>query len=156
MRTFSISAGLAASTVTPGSTAPEESLTVPAMTACADAADGIKHDPRESPRLLTTTRISHLAVRLFFASGQTVRPRLFVCRPYGFFVLRLVYARASPVSRLNAWIRGARSHAIQKARDWDCGRCWLRISTARAPGGEYVGPAEAGPYVRGHGPAEGG
>ena len=39
LRTFSISAGLAASTVTPGSTAPEVSLTTPAMppAACARA-----------------------------------------------------------------------------------------------------------------------
>jgi hypothetical protein len=34
-RTFSISAGLAASTVTPGSTAPDVSLTMPAIEACA-------------------------------------------------------------------------------------------------------------------------
>src|SRR6267142_1338971 len=38
--TFSISAGLAASTVTPGSTAPEESLTAPTMDACAKAEIG--------------------------------------------------------------------------------------------------------------------
>ena len=35
VRTFSISAGLAASTVTPGSTAPDVSATVPAIDACA-------------------------------------------------------------------------------------------------------------------------
>src|SRR5678810_1184940 len=40
VRTFSISAGLAASTVTPGSTAPDASLTVPEMDACAYAATG--------------------------------------------------------------------------------------------------------------------
>ncbi len=40
-RTFSISAGLAASTVTPGSTAPDVSFTVPAMAlVCADATAG--------------------------------------------------------------------------------------------------------------------
>ena len=38
MRTFSISAGLAASTVTPGSTAPEASRTTPAIEACAACA----------------------------------------------------------------------------------------------------------------------
>src|SRR5262245_42865008 len=38
--TFSIRAGLAASTVTPGSTAPEASLTTPVMEACAHATDG--------------------------------------------------------------------------------------------------------------------
>src|SRR4029434_2376300 len=39
-RTFSISAGLAASTVTPGSTPPDASLTTPVIAACAYAADG--------------------------------------------------------------------------------------------------------------------
>src|SRR5262245_5595421 len=39
-RTFSINAGLAASTVTPGRTAPDVSLATPAMDACADAAAG--------------------------------------------------------------------------------------------------------------------
>src|SRR5713226_5781922 len=39
-RVFSISAGLDASTVTPGSTAPEESCTRPEMLACAAACAG--------------------------------------------------------------------------------------------------------------------
>src|SRR6185436_18686896 len=39
-RAFSINAGLAASTVTPGRTAPDVSLTTPAMDACAYAAAG--------------------------------------------------------------------------------------------------------------------
>src|SRR5262249_31415054 len=39
-RTFSISAGLAASTVTPGSTAPVASLTTPANALCARAVVG--------------------------------------------------------------------------------------------------------------------
>src|SRR5262249_39833260 len=39
-RTFSINAGLAASTVTPGSTAPEPSLTTPVMDAWARAIEG--------------------------------------------------------------------------------------------------------------------
>src|SRR5438552_13140297 len=39
-RTFSISTGLAASTVTPGSTAPDASLTTPVMAACANAVTG--------------------------------------------------------------------------------------------------------------------
>src|SRR3990172_12629534 len=41
-RTFSMRAGLAASTVTPGSTAPDASFTTPAMDPCADAAAGIR------------------------------------------------------------------------------------------------------------------
>src|SRR5688572_1758670 len=39
-RTFSINAGLLASTVTPGSTAPDASRTTPAMLAWAYATDG--------------------------------------------------------------------------------------------------------------------
>src|SRR5439155_26100170 len=42
-RTFSINAGLDASTVTPGNTAPEVSLTVPVMLACAYRIEG--HSP---------------------------------------------------------------------------------------------------------------
>src|SRR6185503_13537401 len=41
VRAFSMSAGLEASTVTPGSTAPVASFTTPVMEACANAAEGI-------------------------------------------------------------------------------------------------------------------
>jgi hypothetical protein len=40
MRTFSMSAGLEASTVTPGSTPPDWSLTVPVRVPCAKTSDG--------------------------------------------------------------------------------------------------------------------
>jgi hypothetical protein len=40
LRDFSISAELAASTVTPGSTAPDESFTTPVSVACANAEAG--------------------------------------------------------------------------------------------------------------------
>ena len=40
VRTFSMRAGLDASTVTPGSTPPDSSLTVPVRVPCADAKDG--------------------------------------------------------------------------------------------------------------------
>jgi hypothetical protein len=39
-RTLSIRTGLAASTLTPGKTAPELSLTTPVIAACAEAVDG--------------------------------------------------------------------------------------------------------------------
>src|SRR6266550_1167900 len=70
-RTFSISAGLAASTVTPGRTAPDVSFTVPTMLAWAYAVAGIdemkriQQDNRES---FASTRISALLV-----SGRTSR-----------------------------------------------------------------------------------
>ena len=44
-RTFSISAGLEASTVTPGNTAPEVSRTTPAIEAWANAAAGSNNAP---------------------------------------------------------------------------------------------------------------
>src|SRR5882672_11759938 len=43
--TFSIKTGLAASTVTPGSTAPDVSRTTPVMAACAYAAAGNSKKP---------------------------------------------------------------------------------------------------------------
>src|SRR5438876_9451643 len=47
MRTFSISTGLVASTVTPGSTAPVVSRTRPVMALCADAKVGTRNNPRK-------------------------------------------------------------------------------------------------------------
>ena len=44
-RTFSIRTGLAASTVTPGSTPPDVSRTTPVMAACAYAAAGSSRKP---------------------------------------------------------------------------------------------------------------
>src|SRR5438477_4442822 len=49
-RTFSIRTGLDASTVTPGKTAPEASLTTPVIAACAWAVDG------KSNETITTRR----------------------------------------------------------------------------------------------------
>src|SRR5205809_7608494 len=51
-RDFSMSAGLEASTVTPGSTAPEASLTMPTIDAWANAIAGM---PRSATRTRTTT-----------------------------------------------------------------------------------------------------
>src|SRR5947208_15235935 len=46
VRVFSMSAGLAASTVTPGSTAPDGSLTVPVREACANTVAGRRKTTR--------------------------------------------------------------------------------------------------------------
>src|SRR5688500_5776859 len=52
VRTFSISAALAASTVTPGSTEPDASLTTPLIAACADATTGNNSaNPKTNPIL---------------------------------------------------------------------------------------------------------
>jgi len=58
VRVFSISAGLAASTVTPGSTAPDESCTSPEILACAEANAGRQRMPA------AITRSSALARRI--------------------------------------------------------------------------------------------
>src|SRR5688572_29440340 len=62
VRTFSISAGLLASTLTPGRIAPEVSLTVPAMTACATAVVGRSAKQTQTARDPTKLRIWHLHV----------------------------------------------------------------------------------------------
>src|SRR5687767_15663567 len=61
-RTFSIRTGLAASTVTPGSTAPDASLTTPVMAPCAIAAAGTS---RTTSRTAADRRASgHIAFLL--------------------------------------------------------------------------------------------
>src|SRR5258705_10590709 len=47
-RTFSISAGLDASTLTPGSTAPDVSRTTPVIDACAYKSEGMMRSPMEA------------------------------------------------------------------------------------------------------------
>src|SRR2546421_11664891 len=49
-RTFSISAGLAASTFTPGRTPPELSLTTPVIAACAKPVDGKSRETNTNRR----------------------------------------------------------------------------------------------------------
>src|SRR6185503_7608809 len=57
LRAFSISAGLAASTVTPGRTAPELSLTIPVIDACACANAGAIANTNTTRRTHWTPRI---------------------------------------------------------------------------------------------------
>src|SRR5690349_21800723 len=57
-----MSAGLLASTVTPGRSAPDVSLTVPAMTACAAAVVGTSARKTQTARDPTKLRIWHLHV----------------------------------------------------------------------------------------------
>src|SRR5512145_3245808 len=62
VRTFSMRAGLLASTVTPGRIAPDVSRTVPAMTACAAAVMGSSAKQTQTARDPTKLRIWHLHV----------------------------------------------------------------------------------------------
>src|SRR5262245_32752207 len=73
VRTFSISAGLEASTVTPGSTAPDESLTAPAIVACAHAVDCAAMRHASTNNVRTHTRICEFSVSWLTSPG---RPRL--------------------------------------------------------------------------------
>src|SRR5262245_36053349 len=52
-----MSAGLDASTVTPGSTAPDASFTAPVMTACASAAAGTNNANPTAARTFASKRI---------------------------------------------------------------------------------------------------
>src|SRR4051812_33811162 len=70
-RTFSISTGLAASIVTPGSTAPELSLTVPEIEACANTDAGSKSS-HDSP---TTIRCDAPMRTLLVWTGRFHRGR---------------------------------------------------------------------------------
>src|SRR5687767_12667677 len=63
-RTFSISAGLEASTVTPGRIAPDASFTTPAMDACAYAAAGMSTRHTSASSIPFTTRTGFLLYRM--------------------------------------------------------------------------------------------
>src|SRR4026209_91461 len=69
-RTFSISAGLAASTVTPGRTAPDPSRTTPVMLLCARADAGKRRNED------TTTRAGIQRVFIVALLKKYVRGRL--------------------------------------------------------------------------------
>src|SRR5258705_8034046 len=75
-RAFSMSAGLEASTVTPGSTAPEASFTTPVMEACANAAEGIRRASstatrqRAANRPMTPPSVGCLLLVLVFPRGR--------------------------------------------------------------------------------------
>ena len=62
VRTFSMSAGLVASTVTPGKTAPEVSLTTPAITACAKTPEGMMRIDADITNACRAERMLHLAI----------------------------------------------------------------------------------------------
>ena len=68
LRAFSISAGLDASTVTPGSTAPDASLTTPVMEAWANAAAGTSTRSSNAPNPTCNLRMHYLPS---FTYGRT-------------------------------------------------------------------------------------
>src|SRR5262245_51501700 len=76
-RVFSISAGLDASTVTPGRTAPDESRTVPVTDACAKRGAGISRTAR-IVRPFVALRMKHVLLPDGHETTRTLdrRPRL--------------------------------------------------------------------------------
>src|SRR5712691_1206072 len=72
LRTFSINAGLDASTVTPGSTPPDTSLTVPAIVACAYAVVETNTDTITPAATFSTLRI-RTSVRKLSGKPQSTR-----------------------------------------------------------------------------------
>jgi hypothetical protein len=76
VRTFSMSAGLDASTVTPGSTAPDASLTTPLITACADATSGSNI---ANAKVAKTLRI--LSTAILRLSFLRIEPSIMSCEP---------------------------------------------------------------------------
>ena len=87
-RTFSIRAGLAASTVTPGSTAPDVSLTAPAMTACANVIAGKSAIPAAMVRVLT----KRIPVTSYFPALTRNNGEL-CCFPWGEMLLQQTWKR---------------------------------------------------------------
>ena len=100
VRAFSISAGLEASTVTPGSTAPDASLTTPVMDACANAVAGRK---TKKPMATHLDRQSahEISLRTCIREVRIVWRRLQRCP---------VKKRSNLGTVLNATIQSARSN----------------------------------------------
>src|SRR5262249_19294079 len=72
VRTFSISTGLAASTVTPGSTPPDASLTVPVMEDCARAGRGASRKNARAIQRGENRRLKRKPIdRLLFETSWT-------------------------------------------------------------------------------------
>src|SRR6185436_17414850 len=69
VRVFSISAGLEASTVTPGSTPPDASRTVPVRVACANTVAGSKRST-SNVKLLSAVRIESVFLLVVENGGR--------------------------------------------------------------------------------------
>ena len=76
VRTFSMSAGLVASTVTPGRTAPEVSLTEPAITACAKTPVGTRTIDARITNACRVERMIHLAMGFPWKGWHTLLPQV--------------------------------------------------------------------------------
>src|SRR2546422_1200765 len=101
VRTFSISAGLAASTVTPGITAPVASLTVPAMV-CARAAGAVASNKTK------TTRIRQAVHLILILHGSRRDDERLPCR----CPRRQVLSGAGPDANTRPEPRRAASHGV--------------------------------------------
>src|SRR4051812_13980675 len=116
VRVFSMSAGLAASTVTPGRTAPDGSFTVPAIDACAWAATGArsvipsKHKTLKQPRIVPPLCEAH---RPTDEPCQTVERRINIYFTRGLHpIARRIVKRQ--IERMGVWVSKVKQ-LIQKA-----------------------------------------
>src|SRR2546425_10557970 len=102
LRTFSIRAGLAASTVTPGSTPPEASLTTPAIplavACCAEAAGDssnthmttLRTTPTTFTRTIDFLLLSHPCAQAAISDATCTRLQVVACqRLVGQFTVRV-------------------------------------------------------------------
>src|SRR5687768_712283 len=96
-RTFSMSAGLDASTTTPGSTAPEASLTTPAIVAWASAADGRSTTHARA----ADTRSSLRILSFLFVVDRTDVPRVSDLAAEGSAALTMMSMSRGPANARN-------------------------------------------------------
>src|SRR5437667_7493695 len=83
-RTFSMSTGLSASTVTPGRIAPDVSLMTPVITACAYAVDAVNRTNKiPEARLITFNMTPPFVAIPDGSSPETYRGTLKTARPRG-------------------------------------------------------------------------
>ena len=141
LRTFSISAGLAASTVTPGSTAPEASLTMPAMVACAQAGMSHRQTGRNEEHLSNCTHrwsFPHVRVSLIL-NTISYSAMMFLYRTDA-FTLALRNCQVSVVWRRNV---GGETRSQARISAWreKVGRAVRVCGTQSArPAGRIINP----------------
>src|SRR6476646_10257072 len=111
-RVFSMSAGLDTSTVTPGRTAPEASLTVPTIDACACAIVGMTTS--DSTNRIALTHLTMLSLHgcdIGRSYSKTERPfghyirRLTRCNDESGRTLQLVGAISVPLEKMSSFLQ---------------------------------------------------
>src|SRR5438874_13447505 len=125
-RVLSISAGLAASTVTPGSTAPDGSRTVPVRTACAKTVPGRRRTARIA-RPFVETRMIDVLFRTLGPKRREVTNVSTACihDTHGRHAERRIFRRSAKSQRLSD--RASRRSAVRRPLHT---KTWIRQSAA--------------------------